>query len=227
MRLSRFGCLALGLCLYTGVAAAGSFSFTGSFVEDDNLQIFLFTAPGAGAVVRTWSYAGGTNAAGQLIPRGGFDPILTVFDATGGFSAASALVDSNNDGAGVATDGTTGNAFDSLLTLLAGGSYALVLSQSDNIALGPTFGDGFSQSGQGNFTAGEFGCGGSNPFCDSSTSQRNGHWAVDILNVSSASIPGSTAAPEPSSMWLLGTAIVSLTLLRRRTMQAVKIRISK
>ena len=46
------------LCLSAGFASASSFSFTGNFVQDDQLAIFMFTAPTAGLTVRTWSYAG-------------------------------------------------------------------------------------------------------------------------------------------------------------------------
>ena len=98
MRLSRFGFLVLAFCFSIGVAAAGNFSYTGAFSQDDQLEVFLFTAPSASTVVRTWSYAGGINDAGQVILPGGFDPILTVFDATGGLVAGSSLIDSNNDG---------------------------------------------------------------------------------------------------------------------------------
>src|SRR5206468_2902174 len=141
MRLSRIGLLVLAFCLSIGVAAAGNFSYTGAFSQDDQLEVFLFTAPSASTVVRTWSYAGGINDAGQVILPGGFDPVLTVFDATGGLVASSALLDSNNDGAGVDTDPATGNAFDSFLVLnllTPGSTYALILSQNDNFANGTT-----------------------------------------------------------------------------------------
>jgi hypothetical protein len=78
----------------------------------------------------------------------------------------------------------------------------------------------------GNFTAAEFGCAGTDPFCeDPFLPQRTGSWAVDILGVGSASdITNSggdgTAAPEPSSMLLLCTGFTSLALLRRRGKQA-------
>ncbi len=225
MRLSRFGIVTLAFCLSIGVATAGNFSFTGIFTQDDQLELFQFTAPSASLVVRTWGYAGGTNANGQLILPGGFDPILSVFDATGGLLPGSLLVGSNNDGAGVATDSTTGNAFDSLLALTAlnpGGTYVLVLSQNDNSATGPTYGDGFSRSGAGNFTAGAFGCGGTAPFCDASPAQRNGSWAVDITNVRSAADitnNGGGAVPEPGSMLLFCTGLASVALLRRRRKQ--------
>src|SRR5215471_10778164 len=117
MRVRRFGFGILAFCLSIGVAAAGNFSFTGVFTQDDQLQVFQFTAPSASTLLRTWGYAGGTNINGNLILPGGFDPILSVFDATGGLLSSSLLFDNNNDGAGVATDATTGSASDSLLLL--------------------------------------------------------------------------------------------------------------
>jgi hypothetical protein len=220
MRFSRLGLLVL---LSIGVAAAGNFSYTGAFSQDDDLQVFLFTAPSASTLVRTWGYAGGMNDAGQMILPGGFDPILSVFDATGGLVASSLLVASNNDGAGVAVDPVTGNASDSLLLLNAlnpGGIYALVLTQNDNTANGPTYGDGFSRTGQGNFTAGAFGCPGPDPFCDASTFQRNGQWAVDILGVGSATEVNAGTVPEPGTTMLLVTGLSSLVLLGRRKNKA-------
>ena len=225
MRLSRYGLLVLVFCLSIGVAAAGNFSYTGAFSQDDQLATFLFTAPSASTVVRTWSYAGGINDAGQVILPGGFDPILTVFDAAGGLVASSSLIDSNNDGAGVDNDPVTGNAFDSLLVLNAlnpGGIYVLILSQNDNSANGPTYGDGFGRIGQGNFTATSNGCGGAAPFCESPFSpNRTGQWAVDIDGVSEASEFGAgTGTPEPVSMLLMSSGIIGLALLRRRGKQA-------
>src|SRR5260370_27898570 len=146
MRLCRFGIVILAFCLSVGVATADSFSLTGIFTQDDQLELFQFPAPSASLIVRTWGYAGGTNANGQVILPGGFDPFLSVFDATGGLLSSSPLRGTNNDGVGVATDVTTGYAFDSLLalnTLSPGGTYVLVLSQNDNLPFGTTYGDGF------------------------------------------------------------------------------------
>ena len=93
----------------------------------------------------------------------------------------------------------------------------MILSQNDNLANGPTYGDGFGRSGQGNFTAGAFGCPGTAPFCDASPAQRNGHWAVDILGVGSATdVTNAGAVPEPGTTLLLVTGLTSLALLGRR-----------
>lgn len=85
----------LGGVLTMGAAQATpqNFSFTGTFSQDDNVQLFHFTVGDTSTVtLRTWSYAGGVNAAGQTIARGGFDPILALFDGTG------VLINQNDDG---------------------------------------------------------------------------------------------------------------------------------
>jgi len=217
MRLSLL-CLVGVACLSVGVASASSISFTGAFTTDDQLEIFLFTAPSASFTARTWSYAGGTNANGQVIRAGGFDPVLSVFDATGGLTPSSPLIGTNDDNPSAAVDPTTGNAFDSLLaigTLNAGHTYALILTESDNNPNGPTYGDGFSESGNGDFTAAEFGCGGT-AFCDATPAQRTGNWAVDIDGVGSAQDITAGGVPEPGTLLLLSGGLAGLALLRRR-----------
>ena len=217
MRLSRLGLICF-LFLTAVAASASSFSFTGTFSADDQLELFQFTAPSNNVTLLTWGYAGGTNANSQVIPSGGFDPVLSLFDATGGLLSTSLLIATNDDGAGVATDPLTGNAFDSLLNLtalVAGNTYVLVLSQYDNLANGPDYGAGFSQQGNGNFTPGEFGCPGVS-FCDATPAQRNGNWAVDITGVGTAvDLSATSSVPEPGSMLLLSAGITALALLRR------------
>jgi hypothetical protein len=115
----------------------------------------------------------------------------------------------------VSADPVTASAWDALIVLNGlnpGGTYALVLTESDNFANGPDFGSGFVQTGQGNFTPVEFPCGGP-AFCDSNLAQRNGKWAVDIDNVGSAF---DANIPEPGSILLLASGLTGLVLLRRR-----------
>ncbi|MBS1859755.1 MAG: PEP-CTERM sorting domain-containing protein [Acidobacteria bacterium] len=223
MTLTRISCLILSACACAATASAGAFSFSGAFTQDDQFQVFLFTAATPDALVQTWSYAGGTNANGTVIPSGGFDPILTVFDATGGLSASSLLIGQNNDGPTcptgapncVSADVNTGMALDSLLTLTGlnvGGTYAVVLTQADNSAIGPNYGAGFTEAGQGNFTSSLYPCGQAG-FCDAGLNARNGNWAVDITGVTSAAASG---VPEPGTVFFLTSGLAGLGWLRRK-----------
>lgn len=206
-----FGAVSGALLLLASPAIADNLSFTGSFTQDDQLQTFSFTLAAPSAVTfQTFGYAGGTNAAGQTIPLGGFDPWLSLFDSTG------SLIGQNNDGTGfVGTDPNTGASLDSYFVepSLGAGTYLLVLSQSDNGPNGPTFADGFHEQGNPTFTT-AFGC--SNQiFCDETFvdpyNNRTGNWAVDIDNISAATVP------EPQPVLLTGAILfLGMVKLRRR-----------
>ena len=203
--------------VFAGAASADGYSFTGTFATDDQLQEFLFTIGSSITFTAvTFSYAGGINQAGAAIPEGGFDPFLAIFNSSGN------LVAMNDDGTGIVPiDPTTSAASDSYLSYstLAAGTYTLVLSQAYNEPYGPTFADGYSETGNPTYTADSLGCG-SGYFCDpASITNRTGNWAVDIDNVSSASeLGGQTATPEPESILLFASGIAGLVLLlwRRR-----------
>jgi len=230
----RAGCrfVALGILLSMNSVAvfAAGFSFTGTFTTDDQARVFTFQAAATSAVIRTWSYAGGTNFAGTVIPRGGFDTVLSLFGPDGTLLLTTPLLATNNDGSGgpnctVATDPTSGAAFDAcidtgnaptLVALIPGQTYFVVLSVSDNTPLGPNFGGGFSEQNQGNFTT-NFGCG-AGPFRDvTCTAVRTGNWAVDITGVTSTTTPAvSTPLLSDSAMILLTCGLIFVAFRRLR-----------
>lgn len=207
--------------LSVNVAVGANFSFQGTFQFDDQLEIFKFVASSPSAIIQTLSYGSGIDAAGDAIPPGGFDPYLSLFDSTGGFlTAATPLLNTNDNGTCPPLTTDNGNCFDSFLDTAAapvtiltpGNTYFVVLSQSGNTPAGADFGAGFTETGNPNFTAPN-GCT-NGIFCDFDTTNRNGSWEVDILGVTSAV---DTTIPEPGSGPLLATAFAAaLALWGRR-----------
>jgi hypothetical protein len=189
------------------LALADNFSFTGNFTQDDNVQLFNFSVGATSTItLRSWSYAGGVNAAGQSIGRGGFDTILALFNSSG------LLINQNDDGdANVAADAVTGIGYDTFLNSTIGaGTYTVAVMQYDNFANGPNLSNGFSRAGQGNFT-GTLTAHPGGSFWDVSGNQRDSHWAFDILNVQAA-----TTVPEPPSILLLVPGLAGLAACFRR-----------
>lgn len=182
--------LAAAVLVWASASAwAANVSLTGNLAGDNSVQLFSFTLSATSNVtLRTWSYAGGTNAAGNAIAAGGFDTIVSLFS---GLGPTALLIDANDDGFGVGVDPSTGLAFDSLLTALGltAGDYTVALTQFANFANGPTLGDGFFLAGNPNFDG------------------RRSAWALDILGADRVRV-----IPEPTTLVLaaLGLGLVGL-----------------
>jgi len=195
------------LCAAGASSHAANFSFTGQFQYDNDVQLFQFTVGAPSEVsLRSWSYAGGTNASGQTIARGGFDPILALFDANGNRVGQQDDAPCGN----VAADIVTNRCFDTFFTTILGaGVYTASIQQYDNFSNG-NLSAGFVRDG---VQYRQF----RNGFVDESGDRRNASWAFDILNVNSADLPPPVDVPEPSSISLLGAAMLGmLTVFRRR-----------
>jgi hypothetical protein len=210
----------LAFCtLGTQSADAANFSFTGNFTHDNDVQLLQFSIASATSVtLNTLSFAGGTNAAGTPIAGGGFTPYLALFDGTGNMLNQTTGKQPCGGGNPAAPDAATGACWDEYflydlahLGVLPAGSYTLALTEWDNVALGTTLADGFIyDSGPADFTGG--------PFLENSIGfgvQRDGHWAVDILAVDSAS---AVAVPEPDTLPLALAGLAGFVpFVRRRS----------
>ncbi len=203
-------CMAAALTMVwaTSASATLNFSFTGNFVHDNDVQLFSFTvgASSPNVILRSWSYAGGVNAAGATIRRGGFDPILALFGPGGTY-----LNQNDDGGVNVAAD-TNGLHYDTYLNAgsLAAGTYTAAIMQFDNFALGGNLSAGFLHDGVAdqNFRNGFAG--------------RDSHWAFDVLNVESST---EVAVPEPSTyiagaLLLLPFGMQGIRSLRSRKQNA-------
>ena len=213
--LLAIGALGIGLLCQSNVASAAAFSFQGSFTTDDNLQLFNFSIASPGTVtIQSWGFAGGTNAAGTVIPAGGFATDLSLFDSSGNLITF--------DSGGVAPGGCSPRNIDPatnfcldayINTFLADGQYIVALTEDNNLPFGPTLSDGFLQQGQGNFTGPAVGQP-DGSFLLITADQRTSNWAVDISPVDTAEIP--SAVPEPALIFPMILLLLSVATARLR-----------
>ena len=201
------------VCMASMLQAQSNFSFEGTFLTDDQVQLFDFTLTTPETVsFQTYGYGGGPNQMGTAIPPGGFESLLTWFGTDGSY-----INNSSSCGAGHSYQDACLDA--SGQVTLGAGTYTLALTQEGNAAncASSSPGDlncGFSEQGLGDYTpvtTGDVGC---TAFCGTFGTQENGNWAVDISNVSSASLPAST--PEPATMLLAGCGLALIGMVKRR-----------
>ena len=171
-------------------------SYTGTFSNDNDVTTqFIFMASSGTVSAETFSYAGGTQADGNVVDAGGFDPILSLFNVVTG-----TLIAQNDDFAGAANDPVTGSAFDSMLDsiFILAGTYQLVLTQYANFPSEP-FGT-FPGSGTTNFT-------------DIDGNVRTNEYAFDVT---------ISTVPVPAAGILFASALFGAGFLGRRKKKATK-----
>jgi hypothetical protein len=214
------------LCLLAAAAAglpAENLSYTGTLSTPESVfeTTFILTASDT-VTFQTWGFGGGTNAAGQVIPAGGFDPLIALF--SGPPATASMVVDGSSDPladadnlnnppwsfvgncppAGTVNIGGDNDCGDDYLqTILAAGTYTLVLTDASYIPQA-IFDNGLLSEGFVDFTDGVF------QTCDPNSEAcitPNGNYAVDIV---SAESDLTTPVPEPPALPLLSIGLAAL-----------------
>ena len=208
---------------------AGIITFLGSLQSDDQYAEFTISVDALTTVsIRTVGYGGDPYADVGVVPPGGFDPYLTLFDTTG------TLLNENDDADSATPDSTTGQGFDAqIIQQLSPGNYGLFLTQYGNYALGPNVSFGFSETGNSSYTndtgyaAGEPCPGGF--FKDSSGTAgrcRTGNYALEVFSDENATAyyalidaPLSASTPEPGTLFLICAAFLGLIFFRYRSRQ--------
>jgi len=228
---------------------AANVSFSGTFTSDLQVQFFTFTVATdtAGVGFGTLGYAGGTNANGQTVEEGGFDPHLDLWDPSGNpmnpgtFSCVTTNPVTLYNPAPDSVTGTCGDTYYPTTLSFPGGvwaagTYTVALEVDGNPATGATtdpflIAQLYGQSSTplpANFSCiigapGYQPAGGTidqtAPFCDEYSptgAQRTGGWAIDFVNVTSASEVASTPEPGTLGLALLAGAVLAARRIRER-----------
>jgi hypothetical protein len=237
MNKPRTMLLAFAFLLLARPVFPSSLSFTGSLAGPTTpFELTFYLSAPSSVAIQTWSFGGGTNAAGHLIGAGGFDPMVSLFSGPAAtasiitlygdpaadadtLSSANSFV-GNCPPAGTVTIGTgTGSDVcgDDFLYLptLGAGVYTLVLTDANYVPLavnpGPNGGSSLLSDGFTDLTGGVFQtCNQTSDgyFCITPTS----NYAVDIV----APNGKLSTTPEPASLALLASGLLALAPRCRR-----------
>lgn len=148
--------------------------------------------------VYTTSYGGGKNLDGTTAGTGGFQTMITLYNSAGTYVIGEQVTSP------IATkDPTTGLALDAYLfdSNLAAGSYIAVLTDwlNQQPPTATNLSDGFVDLGSGGST-----------FVDEQFNSRNATYALNI------SATGTSAVPEPGTIWLMIPALAGAVIFVRR-----------
>ncbi len=198
--------------LAAGCAFADTVSYTGTLNSPEDTWETDATLSSAGTLtLQTWGFGGGTNAAGTVIPSGGFDPFVGVFNSAGN------MIQGTSDGlsnytsfsgcppAGLVTIGSVpDNCGDITMSLaLAAGTYTILLSDAEYIPNAifdsPSYGN--LSEGFTDFTGGAFQTCADLNDCNNDTA----NWALDVTTPTSV-----TPTPEPGSLAVCGLGLMAI-----------------
>ena len=188
--------------LVSPMARGGTLSVTGSLNPNDANDVFLFPFTLAGTDLQVQSYGyggtanapGGVNAAGSVIPSGGFDPYLSLFK---GMGSSATFLASNDDG--LCPPGAPAPACADPTLLLSGltpGPYVLALTVFDNFSFAENLGSG--TLGDGFIGLGDY-------FDQASGTVRSSNFALDIGSTGAIT---PTPVPEPGTLLLAAAVLI-------------------
>ena len=169
------------------------------------VESLTLTSPSA-VTLYTTSYGGGTNLDGSTTTHGGFQPNITLFDATG-FAVASENGTTSPIANPDPTNGWRGDGYVKDGDVPAGSYYAILTDVNNQVS--PAF-TGFGSTSPSNFYTFFSGPGGTS-FTDSQGFTRNGNYAFNIQ-----ATPLSSATPEPATLWLVLPVFAAAVLFSRR-----------
>jgi hypothetical protein len=197
----KWGPLPSAICLLSAIASGqvSTLSYTGTLGTPQSVFQVTFTLTASDTVTfKTWGFGGGTNAAGQVISAGGFDPLIALFTGSSATaiyldSSGSPVADADNlqnapwsyvgncPAAGTVAIGANHDCGDDLVQVaLPAGTYTLVLTDA-NYQPGAIYGGGGLSQPFVDFTGG----GAQFQTCDPSANaciNPNGHYALDIIS---------------------------------------------
>jgi hypothetical protein len=206
--------------LFAAIAAArawaGAISYTGTLATPESTFTTTATLSSAGTLeLQTWGFGGGTDAASAVIPAGGFDAFVGVFNSSGNLIQGTSDILTNYASfqgcppAGVVTIGSiTGQCGDVTMSLaLVAGTYTILLSDAEYYPVAvqdsPSYGN--LSEGFNDLTGGALPFATCADLSDCKTDTAN--WALDV----STSGAGA-AAPEPGTFGICAAGLLACAL---------------